>query len=748
MPSSPSSSRIRIDVYTAAGVLTGSGPILSATQFSYSGELDRIGSFSFAMPATDPMLASVTSGRELKFYIEGEGLVFRGIVGKVEINSAEFTVQVSGSSIGRQMVWRLEVGRDFSGTAIATAIDALLAGTGWTRGTTGTPSTTLLQRIEAASVWSACADVATQFSYHIRENVLSKTLDIDVFGGSAGIMFTNLNQISPLQRNASEVVPITELLVEDESDNIWNSIVAWGAGEGVNKLTLKLSGRSTPYTISSAAGSDGIVFYYIEDAASVIAYGRRRKVLSVKDVQPISNTPAGNLAAANALYDVASSLLTRSKDPQTTYVISVVGMKHLNSGGSYRFLPGDKFRVRYNGVVTDLDGTKRSWRSVDTDLWLVSYERSFDESGIDTWNLKVATIDKLELTGTEQVGQALEELYTLNVAVKPYTYREIHGPERRSVDATHTATFIVDYDANVRFLHQTKLSVAVKPVRTNATGSSSGGGSTSSSGSSHSHTVSGQTASSGGGQTSSASGKHRHQMWGDDADNTHYDLGFPTGAVTTSPNTGAGSAHQHSTHAHLENLAAAYTQNATSDTSTVANESTHTHAMGAHAHYLTSRRVYVNADSNPDFNTLASAHVMMSDAWSGTAAYTYSAQSDHSHTVIDHTHTVTSTTSATESTHTHTVSAHTHSLTFGIYEGSGPTAAADVTVTINGVSRTVALGGPFDTDFLDKDITLYLVDGNGLPLQQRNTIVFGANELLDLEIVCKSIVTASALVPQ
>ena len=180
----------------------------------------------------------------------------------------------------------------------------------------------------------------------------------------------------------------------------------------------------------------------------------------------------------------------------------------------------------------------------------------------------------------------------------------------------------------------------------------------------------------------------------------------------------------------------------------MANESTHTHAMGAHAHYLTSRRVYVNADSNPDFNTLASAHVMMSDAWSGTAAYTYSAQSDHSHTVIDHTHTVTSTTSATESTHTHTVSAHTHSLTFGIYEGSGPTAAADVTVTINGVSRTVALGGPFDTDFLDKDITLYLVDGNGLPLQQRNTIVFGANELLDLEIVCKSIVTASALVPQ
>lgn len=55
-------------------------------------------------------------------------------------------------------------------------------------------------------------------------------------------------------------------------------------------------------------------------------------------------------------------------------------------------------------------------------------------------------------------------------------------------------TFVVDYDANVSFLHRALLSVAVKPVRTNATVAASGGGSvaTSGGGSAHSHTISGQ----------------------------------------------------------------------------------------------------------------------------------------------------------------------------------------------------------------------------------------------------------------
>jgi hypothetical protein len=61
-----------------------------------------------------------------------------------------------------------------------------------------------------------------------------------------------------------------------------------------------------------------------------------------------------------------------------------------------------------------------------------------------------------------------------------------------------------------------------------------------------------------------------------------------------------------------------------------------------------------------------------------------------------------------------------HDIDFGIYED---TTATGVTVTINGTSRTAALGGPFSTDKDDLNIASYLVAG------QWNTIVLGSTRL-------------------
>lgn len=55
--------------------------------------------------------------------------------------------------------------------------------------------------------------------------------------------------------------------------------------------------------------------------------------------------------------------------------------------------------------------------------------------------------------------------------------------------------------------------------------------------------------------------------------------------------------------------------------------------------------------------------------------------------------------------HELTLPDHTHPIDYGIYEG---TAASNVTVTINGVDRTAALGGPFNTNQDRLDITQYL----------------------------------------
>lgn len=107
-----------------------------------------------------------------------------------------------------------------------------------------------------------------------------------------------------------------------------------------------------------------------------------------------------------------------------------------------------------------------------------------------------------------------------------------------------------------------------------------------------------------------------------------------------------------------------------------------------------------------------------------TGLYTFVAASDHTHdtTLANHSHTIT--------------------MTYGIYVGSSPATPA-VTVTINGTDRTTALGGPWDTDFT-VDVTQYLREASGDPLRQANSIVFTSAELIDLDVVCKSFVSAAS----
>jgi hypothetical protein len=190
--------------------------------------------------------------------------------------------------------------------------------------------------------------------------------------------------------------------------------------------------------------------------------------------------------------------------------------------------------------------------------------------------------------------------------------------------------------------------------------------------------------------------------------------------------------------------------------------------LGSHSHSLNNHRHHVNNYQVAGYNSTGTAFVyfwmILPDGQAFNPVYTYEAAADHTHavtgttsssgtshahTVADHTHAVSGATSSADTSHTHsvTVPAHSHALVFGIYEGSGPTPAANIRVTINGTDRTAALGGPFTADFLGKDVTQYLQDAQGHPLRQRNTIVLTAAELLDLEIVCKSLVTATSLVP-
>lgn len=277
-------------------------------------------------------------------------------------------------------------------------------------------------------------------------------------------------------------------------------------------------------------------------------------------------------------------------------------------------------------------------------------------------------LDELEDFATDHIG--LDWGATISGIPHPtmlMMHREIHGPSKVSVDATHSATFPVEFDDSISHLHQSKLIVRLSAVRSNVSTAASGGSSS---------------------PTSSGGGAHRHRMFLHQSNGTSsVDFG-PTGKqikIDGSPLGYASVTSEDHYHAYNNILAVASSIYRCKDAS----------------------------NNDMDFSVLYDA--------ASEDAYTYDESSTHTHSV--------------------TIAAHTHDLTYGIYEGSAAS-TPQITVTINGVDRTSALGGPWDDDFT-VDVTTYLRDANnGFPLRQVNTIVLTSDELLDVEITVKSFASA------
>lgn len=256
--------------------------------------------------------------------------------------------------------------------------------------------------------------------------------------------------------------------------------------------------------------------------------------------------------------------------------------------------------------------------------------------------------------------------------------REIHGPSKTSVDSTHDMEFPVDFDDTVQYLHQSKLTVRMFPVRSNVSTSASAGSSS-------------PTTSSGGSSspTSAGGGSHNHLVMQKAAFDVITTVGTPEDDVG-----GTLTAAEFMAHYHVVDLATpGYTMKLSGG--------------GDHSFAL----------------------AMTSAPGGDGHLYTYDSAASHTHgvTIAGHTHDV-------------TISGHSHDLTYGIYEGAAPSAPA-ITIEINGVDRTSALGGPWNADFT-VDITPYVRDPiSGQPLRPTNEIVLGSDELIDTEMTVKSFVS-------
>lgn len=724
--------RLRVDVYDASGAKLAQGPLTRVFDARYRLAVDELGDFELRAPATDPVARLIGQGYEVRIHREGEGLVFRGLVDYTEDvvgPDGRLELSIQGASIGRRLVFaNTLLGLNFTAETLANAVATLLAGTGWSAGTLATPSTVLEATFEGASIWAALLKVGQIFGLHVREDNLDEEVDVAALGADSGLTMQNLGNVSASIRENTAIVPLADLRVASESRDLWNSIIPHGAGDGINRLSLRWSDRSSPYTIQTLTGPDGETVYYLEDAASVSSYGRRRRVVVDTEAVPLANSTAGLTAAANALYDAAATYLARHAQPLVTYEARPVGLTHLDVfTGAPRFQVGEKLRLIYRGITVDAGGSARAWRSVDSNLWIMGFERRFGPDGEDDWKLALATVDRHTEDAARKIASVLEEVSALEVAKRPYTYEAVAGPLRQSTDSTHCAELNVNYRTNVYLLRSAHLYVTRKRVISNVQSAASGGGSvaTSSSGGSSSPTSSTQSdhTHSVTGTTSTAGGSHRHRMY-QFSSNANASTLFTTvhTPVSTAFESNSGGAH--------------------------------THGMANHTHPIAvpGAQIWYGSAQGSAGGSTPVAYIAEAAGGSGQGGFDL-----YTHeTVADHTHSVSGQTASAGGSHSHTVSipahthdvsipAHTHPITYGIFEG--PSLANITRVDINGVDRTTALGGPWTADIVELDITTYLQTAGGEPLRQVNTVRVYSASLQDLIVEVKSLVAATSIVP-
>jgi len=392
-----------IDIESSAGIKQGGGPIVSASSWESAARLDQAGTFSFAMPASDPKAALATAKRVARC----RGLITTavtdiraGIIDKIAVGldsegKAELTI--SGDDLLRELTYKnvgsLTIGTSGTPPTEVTTGPAniiALAPAGWSLeadhnkdGHTASLKA-IFHQFEGETVLEAFVKLAELTGEHFRLGDGRKVVWLQDHQTASGVRSIQGGDPLSLEAN-NDICLILDLQEEQDSYECYiGHVYAWGAGEGAARITL--NGAAAPpagYLISH--DSKG---YYLEHTATWTAYGIE-SYQSWKDVKD-----------PDSLREMAYEWLRRRITAGKTYRMSVTQLnKTVSVGGT--------IYVVYKRVV---DG----YVEVDIHSNLVVLEATtrLDENGLRTVDMKLGTIDRwpdsdsLQMVGGLGMGTA------------------------------------------------------------------------------------------------------------------------------------------------------------------------------------------------------------------------------------------------------------------------------------------------------------------------------------------------------
>ena len=462
--------RILVDVYDPTGsTRLGAGPVLTCTSATVRRRLDGAGSLSLSGSLTDPRAGDLLQPeRQVRVWIDApEGMrdFARGIILEVRrnINARTFELSIDCADVLDALVRRtVRNGRQYVNqtiSSIATNLMALVPG--WTASVeSGIAANLHSARFTGTNVLKALLRLAEERGYHLRSGAAANTVELGAFGTDSGLTFTNLQGAGQGILGNTDLVLIESLDVAESSRTVGNWISGYGAGEGEAALTLNRSTRTTPYTINTVT-DDGRTLYYLQDAASIAAFGQKEKVVVFKNIAPVTNTATAKTAAANALYDAMVAWLQRNKDTITSYRVRGVKIDRT-------IRPGDKIRLWFQGMV-QRDGVDYTYLDVNDLFWVLEVSETADANGVAV-DLVISTVDQMQADAAEVVVGAIEDIQVQSVSIKTFPFFSentwVEPCAAGTLEPLNDAIFKLEIDESVTEITRVKIRFKSIPFYT------------------------------------------------------------------------------------------------------------------------------------------------------------------------------------------------------------------------------------------------------------------------------------------
>jgi hypothetical protein len=460
-------SPFRIDILDAAGDKIASGPLKNILQLNTFKALDKIGSASFVIPANDPKTRFIAPGCKFDIFDEVDGYLGRYIYreasyseidgrGMMTVNTWDALKELTRQIVGFRRNYEAENVEDI-------IADLLSDVSGWTLDS-GTGLGVANVTYQGQTVYQAIEELAKRWGYHFRLGASAQELEFGAFGTLIPeLRLVNISGQNSSFDDAEEIGVLKGIRQSISDEELYNLIVAVGAGTGKSQLRLEDGETGASYTVDSRTRANGDEETFIEDTVSQAAYGTRELVLIFDQIRPIANTATSKEQARTELLYNSEIFLERYKDPRIQFDnVQVYALKKAISAG-------DKVFIRYKA----LDDDSQLYIDIEGEYWVTQHSRTRNAEGQRLSTLQIVNTDRAEKSDTDLLADTVRGIKSEKLWIKPTAFRfsDTYTDTVQNSNGDYqdkTALFTFTIDETVTEVTRVFIEWRTKPLYTSA----------------------------------------------------------------------------------------------------------------------------------------------------------------------------------------------------------------------------------------------------------------------------------------